>query len=308
VIVLVVVFAVMVGVTGTARAANVKPAAKVVPAADYVRGVCGALGAWMEVAFPLGTDLTSRSGGLADGDAAALARNRAVRDLQRRAKATESLITKTAAVGTPDVAGGASLATAHLQGLVANRDVYQRAASRAAGLDPVRSTKLAGQLDDLQNWFLGRFNQLGSPIASLSADPLLGPLVATDTDCAVVTEGYAPSWQPTGFVVGDCVNYQGFTTVDCGKPHDIEVYLATSYPAGPDDPYPGDTAVQTTVDDLCRAAFAGYVGVPTVRSKLAYNEFPPDEETWRLGNREIMCAVGLPKDRQVTGSLRGSGR
>jgi hypothetical protein len=80
-----------------------------------------------------------------------------------------------------------------------------------------------------------------------------------------------------------------------------------SIPAGRDEVYPGDDATDQFADQSCRTAFAPYVGRSYERSELFIFYFAPVEETWRLGDREVVCAAQLDGE-QLEGSIKGSDR
>lgn len=95
--------------------------------------------------------------------------------------------------------------------------------------------------------------------------------------------------------------------VDCSEPHDAEVALVTEYPAGPDDPYPGEDALDDFFDDACVPAFEDYVGTTGGETALSgYYMSPGDEQEWSTGSRSYACILYLP-DARLRGSVAGAG-
>ena len=76
-----------------------------------------------------------------------------------------------------------------------------------------------------------------------------------------------------------------------------------------DGPYPGDTVVQSLVDQVCVPAFERYVGRDYDSSSWYYTSIAPTAGTWAvLGNRAMGCYLHTGQQDDVTGSARGSGQ
>jgi hypothetical protein len=111
--------------------------------------------------------------------------------------------------------------------------------------------------------------------------------------------------------VGDCLHSSDLraepavdVAVDCGEPHDAEIFAATQMPDGP---YPGLEAVRAAADDFCLPLFADFVGIEYLDSDLDVYPLLPTEDGWNsAGDREILCVLVAPED--VTGTLEGSAR
>jgi hypothetical protein len=100
--------------------------------------------------------------------------------------------------------------------------------------------------------------------------------------------------------------------VDCATPHDFEVYAV---PLMTQDEFPGDGDTASESDARCGAAFEDFLGVGFDEAYAAgaydYTTLYPTEESWALGDREIVCAItALDADGAIvktTGSLAGVG-
>lgn len=110
--------------------------------------------------------------------------------------------------------------------------------------------------------------------------------------------------------VGACLNavdLLGVTeipTVDCTQEHDTQVFAIVDLPDGE---YPGDDALLTLVADECGAAFEGFVGVPPAESALEFDGLAPSEDTWAVGDRQIICLAFHSDLSTTTETFEGSG-
>lgn len=113
--------------------------------------------------------------------------------------------------------------------------------------------------------------------------------------------------------VGDCFEAPDPTLVeeveriDCASPHTYEIYAAVVHPAGNSDPFPGDEPLATFAEDACIAAFEPFVGLDYDSSELFIFYLHPTDETWTIGDREVLCSVYL-EDEQLVGTMEGSER
>ena len=115
--------------------------------------------------------------------------------------------------------------------------------------------------------------------------------------------------------VGDCMNDYGDDTevtsvpiIDCDEEHDAEVY-ATEDIKG--DTFPGSDEVSATADEICIDEFGDFVGIDYETSvTLDYWVLTPSEETWAVGDREVVCTISKYDETgnvvKVTGSLEGA--
>ncbi|MDP3984082.1 MAG: septum formation family protein [Acidimicrobiia bacterium] len=114
--------------------------------------------------------------------------------------------------------------------------------------------------------------------------------------------------------VGDCFDDPAATdeistieVIDCEEPHDNEVSDLPQYPAGEDEPYPGDSVIDDWASETCLASFEAYVGLPYNDSVLVVGTISPRAGTWTNGDREIVCIVYEP-DVKLTDVARNSRR
>jgi len=95
--------------------------------------------------------------------------------------------------------------------------------------------------------------------------------------------------------------------IDCASPHTYEIYAAINHSAGPNDAYPGDEEIAAFAEDECRTAFEPFVGLDYDSSELFIFYLHPTADTWRIGDREVLCTVYL-EDGLLEGSVEGSQR
>ncbi|AJT43108.1 hypothetical protein UM93_12320 [Psychromicrobium lacuslunae] len=109
--------------------------------------------------------------------------------------------------------------------------------------------------------------------------------------------------------VGDCLQDPGTTSVEkvvtlpCSKPHDYEAFDRTEMK---DSDYPGETAATDQAEAYCKPAFTKFVGISIDDSTLNMTYFYPTAESWKQGDREILCLVTGKKGEKTTGSLKGA--
>jgi hypothetical protein len=106
-----------------------------------------------------------------------------------------------------------------------------------------------------------------------------------------------------GFEVGTCFNEPFFDDVyevDCGQPHDAEVYSVLTYPA---EAYPGDDVLWNWADSRCLPEFERATGQEWVESDLDYWWFYPSETSWGEGDRTVQCYLVHLSGAQLIGSM-----
>ncbi len=111
--------------------------------------------------------------------------------------------------------------------------------------------------------------------------------------------------------VGDCLRSADLeaepgvdVAVDCGDPHDAEIFAATELPVGD---YPGIDFLRAAADDHCLPLFEDFVGIGFLNSELDVYPLLPSEDSWNSSDdRTILCVLVAPED--VTGSLEGVAR
>ena len=111
--------------------------------------------------------------------------------------------------------------------------------------------------------------------------------------------------------VGDCLIDSSATTVsdvptvDCGAPHDLEVFYEFDLTGSGD--YPGSGSVQQTAEAGCEPSFETFVGLAYDASSLDFTEYVPTETSWNSGDRTVTCVLGDPNGTS-TGTLKGAAR
>ena len=110
--------------------------------------------------------------------------------------------------------------------------------------------------------------------------------------------------------VGDCLATSppeeeqlitSLETVPCSEPHGEEIFAAVTLPDGD---FPGTDAILEQGDELCIAAFDGFVGLPYEETALDFWLITPSEQSWYQGDRSVLCTIYDPAG-EVSGTLRG---
>ncbi|WP_420112008.1 septum formation family protein [Pseudactinotalea sp.] len=113
--------------------------------------------------------------------------------------------------------------------------------------------------------------------------------------------------------VGACLNLvdllagegiRDIPTVDCTEDHDAQVFALVDLPDGD---YPGEDGIKNAVIDECGAAFEAFVGVSPDASELDFDGLPPSEDSWAVGDREVICLAFYPELDTTNESFEGSG-
>jgi hypothetical protein len=146
---------------------------------------------------------------------------------------------------------------------------------------------------------------------SVAASESLAPSDSAAASGSAAAEGEMISVFDIG--VGDCFNAPDEEVVsevellDCDDPHTYEAYHSEDHPAASSEPYIGDEAMSKYADEVCLGEFEAFVGTPYQESALFYFYLQPTEETWDVGDREILCSV-YSEEGDLTGSVEGSGQ
>jgi hypothetical protein len=120
--------------------------------------------------------------------------------------------------------------------------------------------------------------------------------------------------------VGDCLDLgatatqeegdvESFQAIPCNTPHQGEVFLVKDK-AYAEAVWPGQDTVSDKADDVCLAAFEGYVGKALEDTDLDFVSLSPTEDSWLSGDRGVTCVVIKPTQdgqdvERVTGSVKG---
>jgi Septum formation len=218
-------------------------------------------------------------------------------------KVTDQLIAKTKAIGAPRLADGQQVVSDYLQTLGDFRDAYDTARDAVAHAPATSSTVLASAVWPIDSTLATQLASIGDPLTVLSTDSTLASAIQTDDGCGQVLDAWRVATS-AGLKVGDCTSSHE-EKVPCSEPHDSEVTLVTSYPASSTDPFPGNDAIQSFVDQNCAAAFASYVGVSFDQSSYTYGWWKPlAGGDWNGGNREVVCTVTNGDSTPMTGSVK----
>jgi hypothetical protein len=92
--------------------------------------------------------------------------------------------------------------------------------------------------------------------------------------------------------------------VDCRTKHDSEVMLKTSVPKP--KTWPGDEAMTTPLERVCRPAFEKYVGIGYDESHLDFSWVTTDTDGWNAGDHTTICLVYDPDVEQVSRALHNA--
>lgn len=107
------------------------------------------------------------------------------------------------------------------------------------------------------------------------------------------------------FTQGEPVQVVSVATVDCGQPHQAEVYDVVQLPQQRGEPFPGDALVSQARDE-CLARFEAFVGLPWTASELDFVSLRPTEVSWEDGDRAIACVVFRPDGQALVGTVQGA--
>lgn len=145
-----------------------------------------------------------------------------------------------------------------------------------------------------------------------------GALVAGLTGCGMITNLISGEDDVFTLAVGDCwdnteanadaAEVSSVPTVDCEKKHDFEAYSAMNMD---DKEYPGLAETEAEADQYCMDKFEGFLGL-SYEEAVAYDftYFYPSDQSWGLGDREILCTIYAIDENgeieKVTGSLKGA--
>jgi hypothetical protein len=161
---------------------------------------------------------------------------------------------------------------------------------------------------------VGAFEELEEDI-STSTEPSAAPSDPTpETSTPAQEEETAPAESGDVGVfdleVGDCLGEQtpegeieSLEAAPCSEPHTEEIFAALTVPDGD---YPGQEALDAEAEG-CLEEFAEFVGMPYEESVLEINYMTPTEESWGMGDRELLCTVYDPAG-DTTGTLADANR
>ncbi len=93
--------------------------------------------------------------------------------------------------------------------------------------------------------------------------------------------------------------------VDCAEPHDNEVFANVDLTG---DDYPGQEQVENRARQICYDNFSDYVGIAYEASIYGIGWLFPTEDTWAVGDREVICFAYDVNFEKITGSINGIGQ
>lgn len=144
---------------------------------------------------------------------------------------------------------------------------------------------------------------------------------ASSPSATLAVVGAPPTGDPAGdetsvfdLETGDCFNVmltdavESVFVVPCDQRHVYEAFAVLEHPAAREEPFPGQDQIVEYADSACQGPFPEYVGAEYLESDFYITSIHPSEATWAAGDREIICALNLDDDSEVTGSARNSGR
>ncbi|PPF76122.1 septum formation family protein [Pseudoclavibacter sp. Z016] len=163
---------------------------------------------------------------------------------------------------------------------------------------------------------------LVTTLAGGGSDPVVtttSTAEATESSTTTPTESETATPTPTAVAgtmtgiedlqVGDCFDLESGADdaelfPNCDSLHTFEAYHTEDMQGGAD--FPGDAAVDTALQDICSAAFTGFIGAEPFLTSWNYTGIVPSAESWGGGDREVLCIV-TPVDGQPTaGTAAGS--
>ncbi len=156
-------------------------------------------------------------------------------------------------------------------------------------------------------------------------DWLVDRALPTTTTAAPTTTTTPPTTEPTvgreeaaiDLVPGSCLREAGafvgevtnevtmVAVVPCRVPHQVEVFARADV-GGPDAAYPGPRVLRRQAQERCQDAFRPYVRKPWTASALEIAALWPSPQTWRAGDRTVVCALFRANGRALTGTARNS--
>ena len=269
--------------------------------ARYVRQACAAINAWNSTS----DDDSALLKALTANKKTAKSTRQALAALYaKNVNATDTLIASTKAIGIPRLADGQQVAGDYVQTLSDIRAAYKSAQDAVTRASVTNGAALASAVGPIDQALTTQLGSVGDPLTVLNTDPALASAVQTDNGCGQVVAGYKSTYA-NPFKVGDCISAKQ-DTVACTQPHDSEVTLVSSYPASSSDPFPGNDAIQSFVDQNCIAAFSSYVGISPDQSSHVYGWISPSAGgDWNSGDRTIVCTATNSDSTPITGSLEG---
>jgi len=138
-------------------------------------------------------------------------------------------------------------------------------------------------------------------------------VIALLSAAGVLLAGCSADQRVTSLEVGDCFDDSAeilagedvsrVPSVPCTEPHDNEVFHVSDY-SGSTYSFEG---IADFADIVCYSAFEPYVGRSYETSAIDFTWLIPTEESWTLGDREVVCIAFHMNYEKLQRSVRGSG-
>jgi len=192
-------------------------------------------------------------------------------------------------------------------------DVYRDARKAVAKLKTSDEDAYLDDVTTISEDAIASFDDIDFPLDQLFAVPDLETAMNDEPACQKLSTDF-----PTvPFVVGDCLDVPAgsaptetplgeFIVGSCDTTHAAEVFSISSIPGGADEPYPGDDVIASFTEEVCLADFETYVGLAFETSVYDVGKFTPNEETWDLGDCEVVCMLTGPGGEPLEIPARGS--
>ena len=278
-------------------------AAEGVSVGPWVREVCRALERWSDASGAADEQVQGALAALESGDAGLTATKRSVvGGYERSMEASARLLDRVEDAGTPVIEDVEPAVSRHLRTLGEIHTVYRDAWRRYRRLRAANAKRFIARAEVIEAEVDEELEAIGMPLDDLLAHGELAPVIRSTARCASVIDRYLGLFVD----VGDCVDASG--AVSCADPHVGEVFFVGRHPAGPNDPFPGDAALEQHVVQTCVPEFERYVGVPVDQSTLDFSWYQPVAATWVQGDRQIVCTVTNADRSEMEGRVRGSAR
>lgn len=157
--------------------------------------------------------------------------------------------------------------------------------------------------------------ELTSTDAVSSGPTTTGPYTSPEQIPGIVTSKYSllpgQCFDIVDLVAGGSRQEQWAVLPSCDEPHRHEVYLLDTFPAGKDDPWPGDELFDAWGRQQCYAGFADYVGEIYELSPYRIGFVRPTEANFThpiARYRTLTCYLTAPGSEPVEGSAADSAR
>lgn len=145
----------------------------------------------------------------------------------------------------------------------------------------------------------------------LAAATTIGLAAIALTGCSLITQALNGGESDVFTLkVGDCLNdgaesgdVSTVPIVDCKEPHDSEIFASIKMDDGD---YPGESEAASFADEECYDEFEDFVGLSYDESIYSYFTYYPTQQSWDVGDREVLCSVTNIDENGDTVKIEGS--